>query len=55
MFSVTRSTSIDLSKIRLSSNNAIIRFNKKLSPGMMIIAESVTGFYEKVLFTVPED
>lgn len=55
LYSVTRSNPADLSLIGLSAKAAIIRFNKKLSPGMMIIAESVTGFYEKVLFTVPED
>jgi len=29
--------------------------NKKLPVGTRILAQSVTGFYEKVLYTIPED
>lgn len=40
--------------INLSSNSGTLYLSKKLSPGMKFIAESVTGYYTKVIFEVPE-
>ncbi|MCI1734279.1 MAG: type II CRISPR RNA-guided endonuclease Cas9 [Bacilli bacterium] len=50
-----KSISVDLSLLGLSKELGKIRFNKFLIPGTKIITQSVTGFYETVLFTVPED
>lgn len=43
----------DLSVIGLAKNSAILKCSAKLSPGTEIIAESITGYYSKVLFVVP--
>lgn len=46
---------VNLNVIGLSSNSWKITANKKLKPGMKLIAESVTGYYRKVLFEVPSN
>ncbi len=38
-----------------NSSAGIIRVSKTLQPGVRLVRTSVTGFYEKVLFEVPED
>lgn len=49
-----KNSKADFSLLQLK-DVALIRFNKILNPHTRIIAQSVTGFYEKILFTVPED
>ena len=44
----------DFSAIEGSPDTRIL-YNKKLDPGTRIIVQSVTGFYEKVLFVVPKE
>jgi CRISPR-associated endonuclease Csn1 len=46
---------VDLSSLKLSKVLGSARINKVLPLGTRLIAQSMTGFYEKVLFTVPED
>lgn len=43
----------DLVEIGLSKNTASLSRTKELAPGTEFIAESVTGYYSKVLFKVP--
>lgn len=45
-------TRSDLTAIGLSKNSGVLTINKVLLPGMKFISESVTGYYEKVLFEV---
>ena len=45
----------DLRKIGLSKLSGNITYSKQFSPSLRILAQSVTGFYEKILFTIPED
>ena len=45
----------NLKLVGLSSNSGTILISKKLTRGMKFIAESVTGYYKKVLFEVPEN
>ena len=45
----------NLISIGLTKNSGNLRTTKKLSGGMKFIAESVTGYYKKVLFEVPEN
>lgn len=45
---------VNLTYVDVTSAGSL-RFKKRLPPNTRIIAQSVTGFYEKVLFTVPED
>ena len=45
----------NLTLLKLKASTGTLIFSKKLPPSTKIIAQSVTGFYEKVLFTVPED
>ncbi len=45
----------DLVLIGLPKNGGSKTTNKKLPVGTRILAQSVTGFYEKVLYTIPED
>ena len=45
----------DLQLVDLGSNSGNIRINKKLSPKMQFISESITGYYTKVLFEVPDN
>jgi CRISPR-associated endonuclease Csn1 len=46
---------VDLSIIGLSSVIGVKSINKRLIPGTQLISKSITGFYEKTVFTVPED
>lgn len=45
----------DLILLELSNKSGSLRINKNLTPGMKFISESVTGYYSKVLFKVPEE
>lgn len=47
-------TSADLSIINGSKFSGTIQINKKLKPKMKFIATSITGYYEKLLFEVPD-
>jgi hypothetical protein len=49
-----KTRNVDLTTLGLSKTSAIVRGPKFLSFGTKIIAQSITGFYEKVLFTVPD-
>lgn len=50
-----RADRVDLRLLGLGKASGKISFSKNLMPGTRLIAKSVTGFYEKILFTVPED
>lgn len=45
--------SADLIEIGLSNNSGILFISKTLKPGTKLIAESVTGYYSKIIFEVP--
>lgn len=45
----------DFSMFNLSKAVGAIRISKNLTAGTKIIQQSITGFYEKVVFVVPED
>lgn len=45
----------DLTLLGMGKDAGDIKISKNLKPGMRLLAQSPTGFYEKVLFTVPED
>lgn len=45
---------VDLCLIKLPANFGSIRINKKLSPGMKLIAESLTGYFTETIFEVPD-
>ncbi len=45
----------DLSLLGFSKTTGNIRVNKKLTVGTQLIQQSITGFYSKVIFEVPED
>lgn len=51
--SCTRANGVDMSLINLSSYSAIIKCTKRLQSGIKIVVKSITGFYEDVLFEVP--
>ena len=46
--------SADLSLIKMAKQAGILYNSKKLKSNMKLISESVTGYYRKVLFEVPE-
>ncbi|MGM9969485.1 MAG: type II CRISPR RNA-guided endonuclease Cas9 [Anaeroplasma sp.] len=50
----TRQTA-NLKDIGLSSFSGTLKINKKLKSGMKFISESITGYYNKVLFEVPSE
>ena len=43
----------DLSTINLAKNYGTFYLNKKLSSGMKLMAESITGYFEQEIFEVP--
>lgn len=45
----------DLVYLGLSKHSGVLFFSKKCPPLTRFIAQSVTGFYEKILFTVPAE
>ena len=47
-------SSANLSIINGSKSSGIITIGKKLKPGMKFISTSITGYYEKLLFEVPD-
>lgn len=50
-----KSGKANLKAIGLSENSGVLMFSKKLPPKTRIVGQSVTGFYETILFTIPED
>lgn len=54
LIGTTRESS-DLTLIKLAKNAGVKTMNKILKSGTQIIFNSVTGFYSKPIFTVPED
>lgn len=47
-------SSADLTLIKGSKSSGILTIGKTLKPGMKFISTSITGFYEKLLFDVPD-
>ncbi len=50
-----KSGEANLKAIGLSEKSGALKFSKKLPPKTRIVGQSVTGFYETILFTIPED
>lgn len=50
-----KSTEQDFSSLKLSKGVGGIRFSNTLTPGTQLIHSSITGFYNKIIFTVPKE
>ena len=46
-------SSADFEVINMSKNFGILLLSKKLTPKMKFIAESITGYFEELIFEVP--